>query len=163
MDAAIGRVVGETIAKGGACGRIRLDLVFQLPSSPGEGFPGPLTPSGLRTALQGLRIDQAGRYGLVAGFLFLRALGVPCGGISEAGAHIGHQVPQRAETGKHPLDIGIEVGEEAMRLGSVSRVTRTTSSRGRRVRGRVELGGIELAGRGIVATGPQQATPLSAI
>src|SRR3546814_8822605 len=47
------------------------------------------------------------------------------------------------------LDVGIEVGEEALRLGGVGGTPRTTGRRGRRVGGRVELGRIELVGRGI--------------
>src|SRR3546814_4561237 len=38
-----------------------------------------------------------------------------------------------------------------------------TGSRGRRVGGHVELGRVELAGRGIVAIGPEQITPPSAL
>src|SRR3546814_4747948 len=60
------------------------------------------------------------------------------------------------------LDVGIEVGEKAVRLGGVGGTARTTGSRGRRVGGHVELGRVELAGRGIVAIGPEQITPSSA-
>src|SRR3546814_16824171 len=78
------------------------------------------------------------------------------GGIGEAGAHVGHQVAQGAETGKDALDVGIEVGEEAVRLGGVGGTASATGSRGRRVGGHVQLGRVELAGRGIVAIGPAQ-------
>jgi hypothetical protein len=149
MSAAIGGVVGETVGKGGVRGGISVNPTPQGLSRPGKAIYSPTTRSGLCTGLQGRRIDQAGRYGLVTGFLLLRALCVPGGGISEAGAYIGHQVADRAKTGKHPLDVGIEVGEEAMCLGSVGYAARTISSRGRRVGGRVELGRVEFSGRGI--------------
>src|SRR3546814_988306 len=120
-----------------------------LLSRPGKAVCGPTTRSGLRTGLQGGRIDQAGRYGLVTGFLVLGTLCVPGGGIGEAGAHVGHQVAQGAEAGEDALDVGIEVGEEALRLGGVGGTPRTTGRRGRRVGGRVEPGRIELVGRGV--------------
>src|SRR3546814_6543625 len=88
-----------------------------------------MTRSGLRTGCQNRRIDQAGRYGRVAGFLIFSALGVPGGGIGEAGAHVGPQVAQGAETGKDALDVGIEVGEEAVRLGGVGGTASATGSR----------------------------------
>src|SRR3546814_10172258 len=72
------------------------------------------------------------------------------------------QIAQGAEAGKDALDVGIEVGEKAVRLGGVGGTARTTGSRGRRVGGHVELGRVELAGRGIVAIGPEQITPSSA-
>src|SRR3546814_5619438 len=64
-------------------------------------------------------------------------------------SHVGHQVAQGAEAGEDALDVGIEVGEEALRLGGVGGTPRTTGRRGRRVGGRVELGRTELVGRGI--------------
>src|SRR3546814_4203438 len=70
---------------------------------------------------------------------------------------------QGAETGKEALDVGIEVGEEAVRRGGVGGTASATGSRGRRVGGHVELGRVELAGRGIVAIGPEQITPPSAL
>src|SRR3546814_18248566 len=73
------------------------------------------------------------------------------------------QIAQGAEAGKDALDVGIEVGEKAVRLGGVGGTARTTGSRGRRVGGHVELGRVELAGRGIVAIGPEQTTPSSAL
>src|SRR3546814_1937752 len=56
-------------------------------------------------------------------------------------------VAQVAETGKDALDVGIEVGEEAVRLGGVGGTASATGSRGRRVGGHVELGRVELAGQ----------------
>ena len=114
-----------------------------------------MTRSDLRTGRQNRRIDQAGRYGLVAGFLFLGTLCVPGGSVGETCAHVGHQVAQGAEAGKNALDVGIEVGKEAVRLGGVGGTPRTTGGRGRRIGGHVELGWVKLAGRGI---GPVLAT-----
>src|SRR3546814_20814790 len=59
--------------------------------------------------------------------------------------------------------VGIEVGEEAVRLGGVGGTASATGSRGRRVGGHVDLGRVELAGRGIVAIGPEQITTPSAL
>src|SRR3546814_12231973 len=56
---------------------------------------------------------------------------------------------------KDALDVGIEVGKEAVRLGGVGGTARATRSRGRRVGGHVELGRVKLAGGGI---GPVLAT-----
>ncbi|AOF95348.1 hypothetical protein BSY17_4209 (plasmid) [Sphingobium sp. RAC03] len=162
MDAAIGGIGGKTIVQGGVRGRVSIDPTPQGLSRPGKAVCGPMARSSLRTGCQNRRIDQAGRYGRVAGFLILGALCVPGGGIGEAGAHVGHQVAQGAETGKDALDVGIEVGEEAVRLGGVGGTARATGSRGRWVGGHVELGRVELAGRGIVAIGPEQITPPSA-
>lgn len=162
MGAAIGGICGKTIVQGGMRGRVSVDPTPQGLSRPGKAICGPMTRSGLRTGRQNRRIDQAGRYGLVAGFLVLGALGVPGGGIGEAGAHVGHQVAQGAEAGKDALDVGIEVGEEAVRLGGVSSTPSATGGRGRRIGGHVELGRVELAGRGIVTIGPEQITPPSA-
>src|SRR3546814_15701110 len=64
-------------------------------------------------------------------------------------SHVGHQVAQGAEADGDALDVVIEVGEEALRLGGVGGTPRTTGRRGRRVGGRVELGRTELVGRGI--------------
>ncbi|KMS50993.1 hypothetical protein V473_11810 [Sphingobium cupriresistens LL01] len=163
MCAAIGGIGGKTIVQGGVRGRVSIDPTPQGLSRPGKAICGPMTRSGLRTGCQNRRIDQAGRYGRVAGFLIFGALGVPGGGIGEAGAHVGPQVAQGAETGKDALDVGIEVGEEAVRLGGVGGTASATGSRGRRVGGHVELGRVELAGRGIVAIGPEQITPPSAL
>ncbi|AMK26931.1 hypothetical protein K426_30200 (plasmid) [Sphingobium sp. TKS] len=71
-------------------GRVSVDPTPQGLSRPGKAVCGPTTRSSLRTGLQGGRIDQAGRYGLVTGFLVLGALCVPGGGIGKAGAHVGH-------------------------------------------------------------------------
>src|SRR3546814_11482604 len=106
-------------------------------------------------------IDQAGRYGLVTGFLVLGTLCVPGGGIGEAGAHVGHQVAQGAETGQDALDVGIEVGEEAVRLGGDGGTATATGRRGGRVGGPVELGRVDLAARGVVALGPEALAPTS--
>src|SRR3546814_14081441 len=57
----------------------------------------------------------------------------------------------------------MEGGEEAVRLGGVGGTASATGSRGRRVGGHVELGRVELAGRGIVAIRPEQITPPSAL
>jgi hypothetical protein len=113
-----------------ACAAVSASIRRRRVSPPRQGHPGPTTRSGLRTGLQGGRIDQAGRYGLVAGFLVLGALGVPGGGIGEAGAHVGHQVAQGAEAGEDALDVGVEVGEEAVRLGGVGGTARPAAEGG---------------------------------
>ena len=159
IGAAIGGIGRETIGQGGVRGRVSVDPTPQSLSRPGKAVRGSTTRSGLCTGLQGGRIDQAGRYGLVAGFLVLRALGVPGGGIGKAGAHVGHQVAQGAEAGEDALDVGVEVGEEAVRLGGVGGTARATGGRGSRIGGRVELGGIELAGWGIGATATTRHSP----
>ena len=156
MGAAIGGIGGKTIVQGGVRGRVSIDPTPQGLSRPGKAICGPMTRSGLRTGRQNRRIDQASRYGLVAGFLVLSTLGVPGSGIGEAGAYVRHQVAQGAEAGKDALDIGIEVGEEAVRLGSVGGTARATGGRRQRIGGHVELGRVKLAGRGI---GPVLATP----
>src|SRR3546814_14956174 len=79
------------------------------------------------------------------------------------GAHVVHQIGQGAETVKDALDVGIEVGEEAVRLCGGGGTASATGSRGRRFGGHVELGRVELAGRGIVAIEPEQITPPSAL
>src|SRR3546814_9326918 len=58
-------------------------------------------------------------------------------------------VAQGAEAHKDALDVGSEVGKEAVRLGGVGGTARATRSRGRRVGGHVELGRVKLAGGGI--------------
>src|SRR3546814_7627076 len=86
--------------QGGVRGRVSIDPTPQGLSCPGKAICGPMTRSGLRTGGQNRRIDQAGRYGLVAGFLVLGTLGVPGGCIGEAGAYVRHQIAQGATTGK---------------------------------------------------------------
>src|SRR3546814_7698200 len=100
MRAAIGGIGGKTIVQGGVRGRVSIDPTPQGLSCPGKAICGPMTRSGLRTGGQNRRIDQAGRYGLVAGFLVLGTLGVPGGCIGEAGAYVRHQIAQGAEAGK---------------------------------------------------------------
>ena len=73
-------------------GCISIDPTPKGLSGPGKAVYGPMARSSLCTGCQNRRIDQAGRYGLVAGFLILGALCVPGGGIGKAGAHVGHQV-----------------------------------------------------------------------
>ena len=90
MGAAIGGIGGKTIVQGGVRGRVSIDPTPQGLSRPGKAICGSMTRSGLRTGCQNRRIDQTGRYGLVAGFLVLGALCVPGGGIGKAGAHVGH-------------------------------------------------------------------------
>src|SRR3546814_6987750 len=75
MGAAIGSIGGETIGQGGVRGRVSIDPSPQGLSRPGKAVCGPTTRSGLRTGLPGGRIDQAGRYGLVPGFLVLGKIG----------------------------------------------------------------------------------------
>ncbi|QPS18547.1 hypothetical protein I6G65_20345 (plasmid) [Sphingomonas paucimobilis] len=162
MGATIGGIGGKTIGQGGVRGRVSVDPTPQGLSRPGKAICGPMTRSGLRTGCQNRRIDQAGRYGLVAGFLVLRALGVPGGGICKAGAHVGHQIAEGTQDGEDAMNVGIEVGKEAVRLGGIGSTPRTTSSRGRWIGGHVELGRIKLAGRGIVTIGAEQITPPSA-
>ncbi|PTD18839.1 hypothetical protein CV103_14420 [Sphingomonas fennica] len=163
MGAAIGGIGCKTIGQGSVRGRVSVDPTPQGLPRPGKAVRGSTTRSGLRTGLQGGRIDQASRYGLVTGFLVLGTLCVPSGGIGEAGAHVGHQVAQGAEAGKDALDVGVEVGEEAVRLGGVGSIARTTGSRGRRVRGRVELGRIELASWGIGSAAATSHSPSASL
>src|SRR3546814_3371381 len=108
----------KTIVQGGVRGRVSIDPTPQGLSCPGKAICGPMTRSGLRTGGQNRRIDQAGRYGLVAGFLVLGTLGVPGGCIGEAGAYVRHQIAQGAEAGKDALDVGLAVGRsEERRVG----------------------------------------------
>src|SRR3546814_19580728 len=71
MGAAIGSIGGETIGQGGVRGRVSIDPSPQGLSPPGKAVCGPTTRPGLRPRLQGGRIDQARRYGLVTGLLVL--------------------------------------------------------------------------------------------
>ena len=161
MGAAIGGISRKTIGQGGVRGRVSVDPTSQGLSRPGKAVRGSTTRASLCTGLQGGRIDQAGRYDLVTGFLVLGALCVPGGGIGKAGAHIGHQIAQGTKAGEDALDVGVEVGEETVRLGGVGDIARATGGRGWRIGGRVELGGIEPAGRGI-GSAPATSHSLSA-